>query len=161
LAYITSDPVEPAARARWTSLLGHRQTWAFAIAKFMTDPIWWLYLFWIPDFFSRQHGLSLGELGLPIVTIYLVADIGSVGGGWLSSSLIRRGWSVNASRKTAMLGCALAVVPIMFAPHVASVWDGRPTSSRFPPTCFRDQSWGRWLGWAEPPAPSAACSSRS
>jgi len=122
LAYITSDPVEPAAHVRWTSLLGHRQTWAFAIAKFMTDPIWWLYLFWIPDFFSRQHGLSLGELGLPIVTIYLVADIGSVGGGWLSSSLIRRGWSVNASRKTAMFGCALAVVPIMFAPHVASVW---------------------------------------
>jgi len=103
-------------------VLSKRQTWAFALGKFMTDPVWWLYLFWIPDFFSRTHGLSLGELGPPIVAIYLIADIGSVGGGWLSSSLIKRGWTVNASRKTAMLVCALAVVPIVFAPRVHSVW---------------------------------------
>jgi ACS family hexuronate transporter-like MFS transporter len=103
-------------------VLSKRQTWAFALGKFMTDPVWWLYLFWIPDFFSRTHNLSLGELGPPIVAIYLIADIGSVGGGWLSSSLIKRGWSVNASRKTAMLVCALAVVPIVFAPRVHSLW---------------------------------------
>jgi MFS transporter, ACS family, aldohexuronate transporter len=89
----------------------------------MTDPIWWLYLFWMPDFFSRNYGLSLLELGPPIIVIYLVADVGSIGGGWLSSSLIRRGWSVNAARKTAMLICALAVVPIVFASRVTSMWE--------------------------------------
>src|SRR5215831_7004220 len=97
LAHITSDPVDPTAPVPWTTVLSKRQTWAFALGKFMTDPVWWLYLFWIPDFFSRTHGLSLGELGPPIVAIYLIADIGSVGGGWLTSSLIKRGWSVNAS----------------------------------------------------------------
>ena len=122
LAHITSDPVDPPAAVPWSMVLSKRQTWAFALGKFMTDPVWWLYLFWIPDFFSRTHGLSLGELGPPIVAIYLIADVGSVGGGWLSSSLIKRGWSVNASRKTAMLVCALAVVPIVFAPRVHSVW---------------------------------------
>jgi len=121
-ARITGEPAEPITSVSWTSLLTHRQTWAFVLGKFMTDPIWWVYLFWIPDFFSRTHGLSLGELGPPIVTIYLVADLGSVGGGWLSSTLIRRGWTVNASRKTAMLVCALAVVPIVFAARVNSVW---------------------------------------
>jgi MFS transporter, ACS family, hexuronate transporter len=121
-AHITSDPVESVAAVPWSSVLGQRQTWAFAIGKFMTDPVWWLYLFWIPDFFSRTHGLSLSELGPPIVAIYLLADVGSIGGGWLSSSLLRRGWSVNAARKTAMLVCALAVVPIVFAPYVRSVW---------------------------------------
>jgi ACS family hexuronate transporter-like MFS transporter len=88
----------------------------------MTDPVWWLYLFWIPDFFSRNYGLSLLELGPPIVVIYLVADVGSVFGGWLSSTLIRRGWSVNAGRKTAMLVCAIAVVPIVTASRVHSMW---------------------------------------
>jgi ACS family hexuronate transporter-like MFS transporter len=121
-AFICSDPVAPATHMPWLSLMGHRQTWSFALAKFLTDPIWWMYLFWLPDFFSRNYGLSLLELGPPIIVIYVVADVGSVGGGWLSSALIRRGWSVNAARKTAMLGCALAVVPIVFATRVQSVW---------------------------------------
>jgi ACS family hexuronate transporter-like MFS transporter len=122
LAHITSDPVDSTTAVPWTAVLRQRETWAFALGKFMTDPVWWLYLFWIPDFFSRTHGLSLGELGPPIVAIYLIADVGSVGGGWLSSTLIKRGWSVNASRKTAMFVCAVAVVPIVFAPRVHSVW---------------------------------------
>lgn len=121
-AHICSDPPESATRIPWLALLPHRQTWAFAIGKFMTDPIWWLYLFWIPDFFNRNYGLSLTQLGPPVVVIYLVADVGSVGGGWLSSALIRRGWSLNAARKTAMLGCALAVVPIIAASRVQSMW---------------------------------------
>jgi ACS family hexuronate transporter-like MFS transporter len=121
-AHITSDPPESTARVPWAKLVGYRQTWAFAVAKFMTDPIWWLYLFWMPDFFSRTYGLSLLELGPPLIVIYLVADVGSVGGGWLSSTLIRRGWSVNAARKTAMLACAIAVVPILFASHVQNMW---------------------------------------
>ncbi len=124
LAHIRSDPPEPPpARIAWGRLLPHRQLWAFAIGKFMTDPIWWLYLFWLPDLLHRNYGLNLTNMGLPLVVIYLVADIGSVGGGWLSSSLIKRGWSVNAGRKTAMLVCALCVVPIVFASRASSLWE--------------------------------------
>jgi MFS transporter, ACS family, hexuronate transporter len=122
LAYIRSDPPESVTPIPWAQLLPHKQTWAFAIGKFMTDPIWWLYLFWIPDFLHRNHGLNLTAIGLPIVVIYLIADVGSIGGGWLSSAFIKRGWSVNAARKTAMLVCALCVVPIVFASRVNSLW---------------------------------------
>jgi ACS family hexuronate transporter-like MFS transporter len=122
LAYIRSDPQEETRSVSWRTLLPHRQTWAFAVAKLLTDPIWWLYLFWVPDFFSRTHRLSLVSIGPPIIAIYLMADVGSIGGGWLSSALIRRGWSINAGRKTAMLICACAVVPIVFAPRVSSEW---------------------------------------
>jgi ACS family hexuronate transporter-like MFS transporter len=122
LDFIMSDPPDPPARVAWTRLLRYRQTWSFASAKFMTDPIWWMYLFWLPDFFSRTYGLSLLQLGPPIIVIYLMADVGSVAGGWLSSTLIRRGWSINAARKTAMLACAIAVVPIVAAPRVQSMW---------------------------------------
>ncbi|MDZ7304820.1 MAG: MFS transporter, partial [candidate division KSB1 bacterium] len=122
LAYIRSDPPEPITPIPWLKLFPHRQTWAFTIGKFMTDPIWWLYLFWIPDFLHRNHGLNLTSIGLPIVIIYVVADIGSIGGGWLSSSLIKRGWTINRARKTAMLVCALAVVPIIFAARVSNLW---------------------------------------
>jgi len=122
LAHIQSDPADPPARVPLRDILPHRQTWAFAIAKFMTDPIWWLYLFWVPDFLNRNHGIDLKHVGPPLVAIYLIADVGSIGGGWLSSSLIKRGWSVNAARKTAMLTCALAVVPIIFASRTGSLW---------------------------------------
>jgi ACS family hexuronate transporter-like MFS transporter len=122
LAYIRQDRSEEATAIAWRKLLPHRQTWAFALGKFMTDPIWWLYLFWIPDFLNRNHGLDLKSIGLPLVSIYVVADIGSVGGGWLSSWLIKRGWSTNAARKTAMLFCALSVVPIVFAARVSNLW---------------------------------------
>ena len=121
-AFICSDPVAPATHMPWVSLMGYRQTWSFAAAKFLTDPIWWMYLFWLPDFFSRNYGLSLLELGPPIIVIYVVADVGSVGGGWLSSMLIRKGWSVNAARKTAMLICAVAVIPIIAAASVKNMW---------------------------------------
>jgi MFS transporter, ACS family, hexuronate transporter len=122
MAYIRSDPPERITPIPWSKLFPHRQTWAFAVGKFMTDPIWWLYLFWIPDFLNRNHGLDLKSIGLPLVVIYLVADVGSIGGGWLSSSLIKRGWSVNAARKTAMLVCALAVTPIMLASRASNLW---------------------------------------
>ena len=122
LAYIRSDPADPVMRIPWLSLLKYRQTWAFAVAKFGTDPIWWLYLFWIPDFLSRRHGIDLKSMALPIVVIYLAADVGSIAGGWLSSPLLKRGWTVNRARKTAMLTCALAVVPMAFAARVDHVW---------------------------------------
>lgn len=120
LAYIRSDPPEATAQIKWLSLLPYRQTWAFTLGKFITDPIWWFFLFWIPDFLQRKHGLSLTQLGVPIMVIYLMADVGSVAGGWLSSALIQRGKSVNAARKIAMLVCAIAVTPIVLTSRVAS-----------------------------------------
>jgi len=122
LQYIRSDPADPPARLSWLSLLRHRQTWAFTVGKFIVDPVWWFYLFWVPGFLQSKHGLALLQIGLPIVVIYLMADVGSVAGGWISSSLIRRGRTVNFGRKMAMLICAIAVVPIVFAANVASTW---------------------------------------
>jgi len=122
LRLIQSDPSEPSTPIAWGRLMTYRQAWAFALGKFLTDPVWWLYLFWIPDFFNRLYGLNLKQMGWPLFTIYLICDIGSIGGGWLSSSLIKRGWSTNAARKTAMLICAIAVTPIVFAPQVNNLW---------------------------------------
>jgi ACS family hexuronate transporter-like MFS transporter len=117
-AHILSDPVEPDTPIAWRTLVRHRQTWAFATAKFMTDPIWWFFLFWLPDFFGKTYGLDLKTFGPPLIAIYLLADVGSIGGGWLSSRLIGKGWSVNAGRKTAMLVCAVCVLPVSLAVHV-------------------------------------------
>ena len=122
LAHIRSDPADPPVKVPLSQILPHRQAWAFAVAKFLTDPIWWLYLFWIPDFFSRPYGLDLKKIGLPVFVIYMVASVGSIGGGWLSGWLLRKGWSTNAARKTAMLIFALAVVPIVFASQATNLW---------------------------------------
>jgi len=122
LAYIRSDPPDTPRKLPWSQLLRHRQTWAFVVAKFMTDPIWWFFLFWLPSFLNSQYGLSLTALGPPLVVIYLMADVGSVAGGWLAGRFLKRGWSVNRSRKTAMLICALAVVPIVFASRGHGLW---------------------------------------
>ena len=120
--YIQSDLVESATKIKWSQLLPHRQTWAFAAGKFMIDPIWWFYLFWIPDYLQRQHGLHLTQIGLPILVIYLISDLGSIGGGWLSSTLIRRDFSVSAARKWAMLICALSVLPIAIVFRLSALW---------------------------------------
>lgn len=122
LAYIQSDPVEPTVRIPWKQLFPHRQTWAFAIGKFLTDPIWWVYLFWLPSFLQDKHGLDLKTFGPPIAAIYIIADVGSIGGGYISSKLIKMGWTINRSRKTAMLICALAVIPIVIASITSSLW---------------------------------------
>ncbi len=120
--YIRSDPAEPPVKIPWLSLARYRQTWAFALGKFMTDPIWWFYLYWVPSFLNQQHGITLSKMGPPLVAIYLIADVGSIGGGWLSSWLIKRGMSINRARKTAMLAMALCVMPIVFASRVTNVW---------------------------------------
>ena len=86
LAYINSDPPESTSPVPWARLFPHKEAWAFAIGKFMTDPIWWLYLFWLADFLQKKHGLSLSGVSAPLIVIYLVADVGSIGGGWLSSA---------------------------------------------------------------------------
>jgi MFS transporter, ACS family, hexuronate transporter len=123
LALIRSDPADPATPAvQWRTLVTLRQAWAVGLGKFFTDPIWWVYLFWMPDFLSRNLKLDLTGMLLPLFVIYSGASVGSIGGGWLSSSLLRRGWSVNASRKTAMLVCALAVTPIMLAARTGNAW---------------------------------------
>ncbi len=124
LTYIRSDPMDPPARVSWLKLLTHRQTWAFALGKFLTDPIWWLYLFWLPDFLNKTHGVevTVAKMGPPLLAIYLIADVGSIGGGWLSSHWIKKGWSANKARKFAMLICALAVVPIVLAAKVSNLW---------------------------------------
>lgn len=121
LNYIRSDPAESTGLVRWAQLIGYRQTWAFAIGKFLTDPIWWLYLFWVPDFLHTR-GVDLKGMMLPLIVIYNVATVGSIFGGWFSSAMIRRGASINRGRKIAMLMCALAVVPIVAASHVSNLW---------------------------------------
>jgi ACS family hexuronate transporter-like MFS transporter len=113
LTLIESDQdKEPARRIPYLQLLRTRAAWAFLLGKFMTDPVWWFYLFWLPGFLNQKYGLDLTHLGPPLITVYLCADIGSIGGGWLSSRLLARGLSVTAARKITLLICALAVVPV-------------------------------------------------
>jgi ACS family hexuronate transporter-like MFS transporter len=122
LAYIRSDAEEAVTPIPWKDIIKVRQTWAFAIGKFLTDPVWWFYLYWLAKFLNEKHGVTLSKIGLPIIVIYGVADVGSIAGGWLSSWFMKRGWSVNKARKTAMLICALCVVPVIFAPLVSGMW---------------------------------------
>ena len=122
LAYIRSDPIEKARTVKWAELLRYRQTWAFALGKGLTDPVWWFYLFWLPKFLDARYGIKLGQLAAPLVVIYLLADVGSVFGGWLSGAFMKRGWSANAGRKTTMLIAALLIVPTMFAPSANNMW---------------------------------------
>ncbi len=122
LAYIRSDPVEPAGRVPWGRLLRYHQTWAYVVGKAMTDPVWLFYLFWLPKFLDTKWNVHLSGLALPLVVIYVAADVGSVAGGWTSGALMKRGWSVNRSRKTTMLVAALLIVPTMLAPSAGSLW---------------------------------------
>jgi ACS family hexuronate transporter-like MFS transporter len=111
-----------AASISWLKLLRLRETWAYALGKFLTDPIWWLYLFWLPDFLSKRYNLDLKSFGPPLVAIYLLSDIGSVAGGWGSSKLMKSGRTANAARKITMLICAVLVTPIVVAQFVGQLW---------------------------------------
>ncbi|UCE05589.1 MAG: MFS transporter [bacterium] len=122
LEYIQSDPPDTPVKIPWKQLFRYKGTWAFASGKFLTDSAWWFYLFWIPKFLNENYGITLHKIGIPLIIIYVMADVGSVGGGWLSSFFIKRGWSINKGRKTAMLICALCVTPIIFASQASSVW---------------------------------------
>jgi MFS transporter, ACS family, hexuronate transporter len=122
LAYIRSEPVEASVSVPWRKLLPHRQTWAFVAGKFLTDPVWWFFLYWLPKFLNTRYGLTLTALGSPLVFVYTMSMAGSIAGGWLSARLLKRGWGLNAARKTAMLTCALTVVPIVFAASARSFW---------------------------------------
>jgi MFS transporter, ACS family, hexuronate transporter len=122
LALIEADPPDPPGSIPWLRLLKFRETWAYAAAKFLIDPIWWLYLFWLPDFFVTRHHLDLKSFGPPLVAIYVVSDLGSIAGGWMSSRLLRAGFTLNAARKSTMLLCAVLVVPVVTAAYVDSLW---------------------------------------
>jgi ACS family hexuronate transporter-like MFS transporter len=123
VAFIRSDPETVTTTAvPWRTMVRLRQAWAVGLAKFFTDPIWWVYLFWMPDFLHRNFNLDLSGMALPLFVVYTGASVGSVSGGWLSSSLLKRGWSGNASRKTAMLVCALAVTPVVLAAQTSHAW---------------------------------------
>jgi ACS family hexuronate transporter-like MFS transporter len=123
LAFIRSDPIETVTeKIPWFSLLKYRETWAFVAGKFLTDPIWWFYLYWLPKFLNERYNLDLAHLGPPLIVIYTMSSIGSISGGWLSGAFISRGWSINRGRKTVMLICALLIVPIVFASAVPEWW---------------------------------------
>jgi ACS family hexuronate transporter-like MFS transporter len=122
LAHIRSDPGEREKDVSWTQLLRLRPIWALLMARFLTDPVWWFYLYWVPKFLHTKYGLTLDQIGLPLVAIYLAADAGSVFGGWFSSALLKRGWTVNAARKTAILACALMVTPMAFGAAASGTW---------------------------------------
>ena len=122
LAWIQQDPPDPAEKIAWRHLLGKRETWAYALGKFLIDPIWWFFLFWLPGYLFERYDMNLATFGLPLAAIYLISDVGSVAGGWMSSRLIKAGYSANVARKATMAFWAVCVFPIWFAQDIASVW---------------------------------------
>ena len=122
LAHIQSDPQTPVVAVSWGRMFRVKETWAFAVGKFLIDPIWWMFLFWLPDFLVRRHGLNLKTFGLPLIAVYLMSNFGSIAGGWMSSRMMRRGASANRARKLTMLICGLCVLPIVFASVVDNLW---------------------------------------
>ncbi len=122
LAHIQADGIEPTEQIPYLRLLPHRETLTICLLKFVTDPVWWFFLFWLPKFLRENYGVSLIEFGPPLVVIYLVSDVGSIAGGWLSSHFVKKGRSIDYARKTAILICGLFAVPIFFASQVESMW---------------------------------------
>ena len=122
LDYIQSDPPETVPKIPWARLLHHRQAWVFILGKFLTDPVWWFFLYWLPKFLSSEHHVTLSGLALPLIVIYNVATVGSIVGGWLPERFMKAGWTVNRARKTTMLICAFAVVPVISAAGIESLW---------------------------------------
>ena len=126
--YIHSDEDESSStgnsdsiKLSWAQLLGYRQTWAFAVGKFLTDPVWWFYLFWLPDFLEKQYGLTNTQIALPVALAYTMATIGSIVGGWLPMYFIKKGWTVFRARKTAMVIYACCALPVVSAQYLGSI----------------------------------------
>ncbi|MDQ0463667.1 ACS family hexuronate transporter-like MFS transporter [Caulobacter ginsengisoli] len=122
LAYIQQDPADQDEKAGWLKVLGKRETWAFALGKFLIDPVWWMLLFWLPDFFKKTFELDIATFGLVLAAVYLISDVGSVAGGWMSSQLMRMGRSINFARKMTMLFWALAALPYLFITQIHNLW---------------------------------------
>jgi ACS family hexuronate transporter-like MFS transporter len=112
---------EVAKKASWSELLRYRQTWSFIVAKFLTDPVWWFFLIWLPDFFKKTYGLNIKTSWVHIIIIYTIVTVLSIFGGWVTGNLVKGGWSVTRARKTGMVIFALCVVPMLFATKLG-VW---------------------------------------
>ena len=122
LAYINSDSAgENQENIPWLKLLPKRETWAFALTT-ITDGVWWFYLFWGAKFLAVQFGVDIENIGPPFLIIFLMADAGSLLGGYFSGALIKRGWSINKARKITMLICAIIILPVSFVPVIAGKW---------------------------------------
>jgi ACS family hexuronate transporter-like MFS transporter len=125
LAYIQSDNEPDTSQekpVKWVKLLGIRQTWAFVFGKMLTDPIWWFFLYWLPSYFAEAFKLDLKKPSIELIVVYTATTIGSIGGGYISGYLIKKGWPVFKARKTAMLCFAIAVMPIMLAQYCLNIW---------------------------------------
>jgi MFS transporter, ACS family, aldohexuronate transporter len=122
-ALITSDPPDRVTSVPWSHVIFKRETWAFGLGKFLSDPVWTFFLFWLPKYLQETFHLTIDEVIIPMIVVYNASTIGSVGGGWLSSHLIKRGWTINRARKTTMLICALCVVPVFAVPYLTSLWE--------------------------------------
>ncbi|MGD0777118.1 MAG: MFS transporter [Candidatus Solibacter sp.] len=122
LDYISSEPAESVEHVPWRVLIANRPVWGLLLARFLTDPVWWFYLYWVPKFLNSQFGLKLDQIGLPVAGMYLASSAGGIFGGWLYSFLTEHGRGNNAARKLAMLACALMVLPIVLAPRVSNPW---------------------------------------
>lgn len=122
LAYIYRDPPDPPVHIPWTSLLRHRQTWAFAVGMFLTSPVWWFFLYWMPKFLKNNHDLDLDRIFWPLLLVYLMADVGSIAGGAISSWMLKRGAAVNTARKVAFVTCALCACPVVVVARVTDLW---------------------------------------
>ena len=122
LAYIRSDPVTDQVRIPWLQLLAYRGSWANIVGTCLSAPVWWFYLNWVPGFLSKRFDVNLMDAMLPLIAIYCMADIGSVGGGWLSSHLIKRGVKTLRARKITFLVCGLCVLPVFLAADVTNLW---------------------------------------
>ena len=125
--YIHSDKDEATVveadtkKISWIKLLGYRQTWTFAIGKFLTDPIWWFYLFWLPDFLDKEYHLESTDVALPLALVYTLASVGSIAGGWLPMKLINNNWPVLKARRTSMFIYAVCVLPVVFAQWLGAI----------------------------------------
>jgi ACS family hexuronate transporter-like MFS transporter len=122
LAHIQSDPGERLERVPWLRLFPCKETWVFAIAKFLSDPIWWFYTFWLPGYLQETFHLNISENRWPVMMAFGLSAIGSVGGGYLSGAMLKSGRSLNVARKSALLICAVAILPVLYAPFSKNLW---------------------------------------
>jgi ACS family hexuronate transporter-like MFS transporter len=122
LEWIEHDPPEVVGKLGWRAIASRREAWAFAIAKLLTDPVWFLMLFWLPSYFNQTYQVDLKVMLLPMVAMYLISDVGSIAGGWLSSKLIQIGRTPNFARKTTMMIAGMCVLPILFVTSIDNMW---------------------------------------